>query len=147
MTRLHTLLVAFLVGAVAVFGGGFRCAVLTGAEDNRDVERAVAEVDSLDVPPRISPTDTLTVRMYGMVGPNGCHSFERFDSERSGDRVRVTPVVARVTGEEVACTMAVVPLDRTYAVAPPFEPGTFTVVVPQPDRTDVTATVDVREAE
>jgi hypothetical protein len=143
--KLRTLLVVVLAGTVALSGGGAGCSMLTntGSDDERTVEFLVAEVDSLHVPARIAPTDTLTVRLQGTVGPDGCYSFDRFDTERSADRLTVLPVVKRRTGEEVGCTQAIVPLDRTVEAAPPFAEGTLTVEVPQPDRPDVTAPVEV----
>jgi hypothetical protein len=81
--------------------------------------------------------------MTGIVGPNGCYGFAGFDAERSAHRLRVTPVVARRTGEGIGCTQAIVPLDETHTAVPPFTEGTLTVVVPQADRPDVTATIEV----
>lgn len=144
MMRPHTLFVILLAGIVAAFGSGVGCATLTGVEDKQDLEYDVAQVDSLDVPTRISPSDTLTIRMTGTVGPNGCYSFNRFSVERAPGRLSVTPVVTRATADDVACTMAIVPLDETYTAAPPFEDGELTVVVPQPDRPDVTKTLEVK---
>jgi hypothetical protein len=146
MMRLHAFLVALLVGVVAFLGSGVGCSFLTGtsSDPGRDVEHVVAEVDSLDVPARIASSDTLRVRMSGTVGPNGCYSFDEFDGERTEGRLTITPRVEHVTGDEVMCTMAIVPLDETYMAAPPFEEGELSVTVPQPDRPDVTATVEVQ---
>jgi hypothetical protein len=104
----------------------------------------VAEVDSLIAPSQIAPSDTLSMRLLGTVGPNGCYSFDRFDVERSTDRLTVTPVVEHGTSEEILCSMAVVPLDETHEARPPFEKGTLTIAVPQPDREDVTTTLEVQ---
>lgn len=144
MTCLHTLLVVLLVGAVAAFGSGLGCSTLTGTEDNRNVEQVAAEVDSLDVPARISPSDTLTVRMHGTVGSNSCYSFDHFDVERSTQQLRVTPVVQHVVEEGAACLTVVIPVNEAYTAAPPFEEGTLTVVVPQPDQPAVTVTTEVQ---
>lgn len=147
MMRPRTLLATFLACTVALLGSGAGCSTLTGTEEERAVEHLVAEVDSLDVPAQIASSDTLSIRLSGTVGPNGCYSFDRFDTERSTDRLTVTPVVEHVTGEGFACTMAIVPLDATFAAAPPFEEGVITIAVPQSDRPDVTATVQVTSGE
>lgn len=143
--HVRSLLVVLVTGMVALVAGGAGCSMLTNSDSNegRQVASLVAEVDSIDTPNEIASSDTLTVQFYGTVGPNGCYSFERFDVERSASRLIVTPVVERVTGEDVVCTMAIVPLDVTYTAAPPFEEGTLTVEVPQTDGSEVTATVEV----
>jgi hypothetical protein len=142
MMRSRTLLVPVVVGIVVLIGGGAGCAALTETEEGAEHEHAIAAVDSLQVPDRIAPSDTLSVRMHGTVGPNGCHSFDGFDASRSRDRLTVTPRVEHKT--DGMCTMAIVPLDETYTAPPPFENGTFTIVVPQPDEPDLTTTVEVR---
>jgi hypothetical protein len=149
MRPLRILVGILALATVAVVGGGAGCSMLTNADDDSSptVEPGVATVDSLYAPERVAPSDTLSLRLTGTVGPNGCYSFDGFDVERSPDRLRITPVVAQRTGEGLMCTQALVPLDETYAAAPPFTEGTLTVVVRQPDRPDVTATVDVTAAE
>jgi len=119
--------------------------MLANSDDGTDdaVERGVAEVDSLHAPDQIAASDTLSLRLTGTVGPDGCHAFDGFDVERSEGQLTVTPMVVHRGGQ--MCTQAIVPLDETYAAAPPFSAGTLTVVVPQPDRPDVTATVEVTE--
>jgi hypothetical protein len=134
-----------LLGTVAFVSGGAGCSMLTNSSDDTDdaVERGVAEVDSLHAPDQIATSDTLSLRLTGTVGPNGCHSFDGFDVERSEGQLTVTPMVVHRGGQ--MCTQAIVSLDETYAAAPPFSAGTLTVVIPQPDRPDVTATVEVTE--
>jgi hypothetical protein len=144
MIDLRPLFVVLFAGAAVLLSGGFGCSTLTGSEDGRTVEHLVATVDSLDAPARISPSDTLSVRLRGTVGPNSCYTFDRFDVDRSADRLTVTPVVEHVTKEGTACLTVVIPLSRTYKAAPPFKSGSLTIAVPQPDRPDVTATVEVQ---
>ncbi|MFB6249640.1 MAG: hypothetical protein ABEL97_13830 [Salinibacter sp.] len=145
MRSLRVLIGILALGAVVLAGGGAGCSMLTNANNDSSptVEQNVATVDSLHAPARVAPSDTLNLRLTGTVGPNGCYSFDGFDVERSTDRLRITSVVTHRTGEGLVCTQAIVPLDETYAAAPPFAEGTLTVVVPQPDRPDVTATVEV----
>ncbi len=133
---------AVLVSVVVFTGLGFGCS--TGAQpEEGETEYLVADVDSLGVPAHIAPSDTLSVHIVGTVGPNGCYSLDRIEEERSEGQLTLTPVVRHVTDR--MCTMALVPLEETYEVAPPFEEGTLQVVVPQTEEADVTATVDVKE--
>lgn len=106
----------------------------------------IAEVDRMEVPNRIDPSDTLTVRLLGMVGPNGCYSLGRVTVERASQRVQIMPLVNQVRRQDAMCTMAIVPLDETVRLDPPFAAGTLSIVVPQSEGPAVTATVEVAEA-
>jgi len=144
MLRLRSLGTVLFATLALFLNSGAGCSMLTGTEPQEEDEHVVAEVDSITVPAQSPSSDTLSVRLLGTVGPTGCYSFDRFDVERSADRLTVTPVVAQVTSDNISCTQAIVPLDETYKAAPPFEEGPLTIVVPQPDRPDVTTTVEVR---
>lgn len=143
---LRTTVALFTLGAIAFAGSGFGCSM--GAQPDEDSpEFHVAVVDSIDVPDRIAPSDTLSIRLFGTVGPNGCYSLDRIEEDRSEGQLTVTPVVRYERADDVACTMALVPLDATYEAAPPFEEGALQIVVPQSDEPDVTATVEVTGGE
>lgn len=127
-----------------------------GTETSRSASRRVvsqapssliAEVDSIEAPARIGTTDTLAVRLQGTVGPNGCYSFNRMATERSPGQVRLVPLVNRTARGDAMCTMAIVPLDETVRLDPPFGAGTLTITVPQPNRENVATTVTVTDAE
>lgn len=105
----------------------------------------LAQVDRMDVPDRIATADTLSVHLSGTVGPNGCYSLARIETKRGPNEVTLRPVVQPPTSDDLACTMALVPLDTTHRVPPPFEVGTLSVMVPQTDSPAVTATVKVTE--
>jgi hypothetical protein len=105
----------------------------------------LAQVDRMDVPDQIAPTDTLPVQLSGTVGPNGCYSLDRIETERGPGQVTLRPVVQPPTDEDQMCTMAIVPLDATHRVPPPFEAGTLSVTVPQEDGPAVTDTVEVTD--
>lgn len=120
----------------------------TGAEADASgpgLSRPIAEVDRIEVPDRIGASDTLTVRLLGTVGPNGCYSLERVAVERASGRVQIMPLVDQGRRQDAMCTMAIVPLDETVRLAPPFSAGPLSIVVPQSEGPAVTATVEVRE--
>jgi hypothetical protein len=148
MSHLRTLFVALLCVPFILLASGAGCSMLTGAEtDDQQAEYLVADVDSIDAPSQIAPSDTLRVRLVGTVGSDGCHSFERFDVGRSSGRLTLMPIVKHTTGEGIACTEAIVPLNRTYTAPPPFAEGSLTVTVPQPDQPDVTTSVRVTDGQ
>jgi hypothetical protein len=129
-----------VIGVLVLGGSGLGC----GAPSHSDPDpggTGIATVDSLVAPQRIAPTDTLSVRLIGRVGPNGCYSLSAIEASRTEGDVRLVPRVRHERGG--MCTMAIVPLDATYRVAPPFEPGAFAIEVPQAGRAAVTDTVMV----
>lgn len=135
--------VLLLVGLVWACAGA-ESATDAGASRAPPPAGTVATVDTLIAPARIAPTDTLRLRLRGTVGPNGCYALARIETARNRERLTVRPVVRYRGGEGAMCTMALVPLDASHAVPPPFTEGRLTIVVPQPDGPDVTATVTVR---
>ncbi len=143
------LLAALLVGP-GLLGGGASCGSIASSSPPSAVTGDASALDTarvgrVDVPARIAPTDTLRIHLSGTVGPNGCYSLARIEAVRAPGQVTVTPLVQPPTADDQACTMAVVPLDTTYAANPPFEPGRLSITVPQRDRSPVTDTITVTD--
>ncbi len=149
---LGTFLPAFLLSLAVLACGGTGSArtsatqpAETQSSSGASVDTTLAHVDSIDVPAQIATTDTLSAHLYGGVGPNGCYALARIEEERAPGQVTLLPIVQYSTAEDRMCTMAVVSLDTTHAIAPPFQSGTLTVTVPQSDGPPVTATVEITE--
>ncbi len=106
-------------------------------------DTTLARVNRLGVPSQLAMTDTLAVRLSGTVGPNGCYSLTTVDTRRTSRQVLLRPVVQPPAPTDQACTMAVVPLDTTVRIPPPFSVGPLRLTVPQNNRPAVTATVEV----
>jgi hypothetical protein len=149
MTHLRPLVFGILMGLVALVAGGAGCSMLSNPKsgDSAETEATIADVDSLDVPDAIASSDTLRIRFHGTVGPNGCYSFDRFDVEQSKRKLTITPVVQHPTAENVGCTAAIVPLDRTFTAAPPFSEGQLTFVVAQPNGEEIWTVLEVTESQ
>ncbi len=134
-----------LLACVAFIGSGATCSAASNEaaspDANTPADTLLATVDTVQGPSRIAPTDTLQLRLRGMVGPNGCYSLVRIEKDRTPERVILRPIV-RHSGQSM-CTMAVVSLDETIALAPPFRRGQFRIVVPQTDRPKVRRTIQV----
>lgn len=142
-------LIAMLV-APLLFGSGASCgstsSTASSAPAGPDAPALdTARVARVDVPDRIAASDTLRVHLSGTVGPNGCYSLARIDEARASGRITLTPLVRPPTADDQACTMAVVPLDTTYAALPPFEAGRLAVTVRQKGRSPVRDTVTVAD--
>ena len=129
-----------------IAGGGATCSAASDVAPSPSApetptDTLLATVDTVQAPARLATTDTLRLRLRGMVGPNGCYSLVRIEKDRTPERVILRPIV-RHSGQSM-CTMAVVSLDETIALAPPFRKGQFRIVVPQTDRPKVRRTIQV----
>jgi hypothetical protein len=102
------------------------------------------EVDSISVPSELASTDTLVIRPFGRVGPNGCYSFERFEASKTSSSLDLKLIGELVEGDDIGCLTAIVELDTTYTVPPPLE-GPFEIEIKQPDGSVLTRAVEVKE--
>jgi len=141
-------LVVMLVGPL-LFGGASCGSTASTASSAPNPPHAsaldTARVARVDVPDQIATSDTLRIHLSGTVGPNGCYSLARIDEARASGRLTLTPLVQPPTADDQTCTMAIVPLDTTYAAPPPFEAGRLAVTVRQKGRSPVTDTVTVED--
>jgi hypothetical protein len=140
-------LIAVLAGPL-LFGSGAGCAS-TATTAPSAIPNAppldTARVARVDVPDQIATSDILRIRLSGTVGPNGCYALARIDEARASGRITLTPLVRPPTEDDQPCTMAIVPLDTTYAVSPPFEKGALSVTALQKNGASVTDTVRVAD--
>jgi hypothetical protein len=140
--------VLFLAPAVSACGGpgavqGASASSSAPPASRPPPDTTLARVDRLGVPSQLATTDTLAVRLSGTVGPNGCYSLTTVDTSRTPRQVLLRPIVQPPAPTDQACTMAVVPLDTTVRIPPPFPVGPLRLTVPQNDRPPVTVTVEI----
>ncbi len=101
-------------------------------------------VDSLSAPAAVARTDTLRVRFFGFIGPDGCWSLASVDRQVTTSSLDVTFRGQHQRGGGIACTQMVVYLDRRESVAPPLGGPAFTITVHEPDGSKLTRTVAVQ---
>ncbi len=94
-----------------------------------DTDTFVIRVDSVSAPAAIAPADTITVRFFGSIGPNGCYSLVDAPTTRTPALLEV-----RFNGKRVdaLCIQTPIFLDHTQRLVPPFV-DPFTIRVLQPD--------------
>ncbi|MCW9708031.1 hypothetical protein [Fodinibius salsisoli] len=122
-----------------VIGAG--CSVINGDTQSSTF---TIKVDSINVPSEVASDDTLTVRPFGTVGPNGCYSFERFESSRTSSSLDLKLVGELTEGDDIGCFDAIVQLDTVFKVPPPLE-GSFEINIQQPDESVLSRTVEVKD--
>ncbi|MBK9291223.1 MAG: hypothetical protein IPM52_06325 [Bacteroidetes bacterium] len=66
-------------------------------------EEFLIRVDSIAHPDTVEAAKLFDVRFYGVIGPDGCHRFLRFETELRGDELKVWTVGERSIGEQLMC--------------------------------------------
>ena len=99
------------------------------------VENATTEfmirVDNVVHPSFAASNDSISLRFFGTIGPDGCHSFSHFGVDRSTLQLDITVWGQRSTAS--ACPAVMVYLGgRQYAFVP-GQMGWFKIIVHQPD--------------
>ena len=89
-------------------------------------------VDNIAHPDTVSITDTLKIKFYGTVGPDGCHSFSHFEEHKKTNELEITVWGSR-PNFETACTDVMVFLDGKEYKTLPNKRGLFQIKVVQPD--------------
>jgi hypothetical protein len=102
----------------------------------------VIMVDSIQAPPELVLGDTLVIRFWGEIGPDGCHMFDRFEHAFGPGTLDVTVWGWNSGGP--ACPAIYVYMDGTpLRVVPPGR-GLMEIRVRRPDGTALRDTVLVR---
>ncbi len=112
-------------------------ACFTGCEEEKGQQYDYyrISVDSIEVPDTATAQKTFSVRFYGTVGEDGCHSFSHFNTQRSPGNLDIEVVGQVATGDDLACPDEMVYLDGEPLEMSVSEPGEFTIKVFQPNNT------------
>ncbi|MEA1987550.1 MAG: hypothetical protein U9N76_08700 [Candidatus Marinimicrobia bacterium] len=118
MKKIKYYIFAFVIGILL-----FSC---TNVDDNL----FVIKVDSLNHPTSIAVNDTITFKLFGIIGNNGCYSFSHFDDQ-------IEPLVVDLTvwgnlPTSGGCPDMIVYLNKEYKIAT-TQKGTFFIRIHQPD--------------
>ena len=112
--------------------------------ENIGIHQLVA--DSIEVVDSITTQDTLTVVLSGYTNPDGRLTLSSIETDRTPTGISLTiwVEVERWIGSGV-----MPPFDTSircaYDVLPPFNAGTFSVIVEQPDASQLVTSVEVIE--
>jgi hypothetical protein len=89
-------------------------------------------VDSLSHPDTISVTDTLKIKFYGFVGPDGYHKFSRFEEHKKTNELELT-VWGSKPNFQTACPEVLVYLDGKEYKTVLNQIGNYQIKINQPD--------------
>lgn len=103
----------------------------------------LVNVDSIKHPQSVSLNDTITFKLYGTVGSDGCHSFSHFESLTGPFEVDLK-VWGKVSSLGSACPAVMVYLEgKEYKVAAK-ERGIYSIKIHQPDGSVLKDSVIIR---
>lgn len=137
---MYKLITSYLLSFLLIISMVINCSIIDGGSNT---SAFTVEVDSISVPSEVASSDSLVVRPFGTVGPDGCHSFKRFEASQTPSSLDLQVIGEVVEGDDIACAATIVKLDTTYSVPPPLE-GPFEITVQQPDESISTRTVKVK---
>jgi len=120
----------------------------TGCKKNDNNNDFLIKVDSIVMPDTLSFQDTLYVKFYGMVGPDGCYKFDRFEQVPYETGDLPNSMKFKVWGkheDSENCTQQIVYLDGREISITGLSKGNFFVFVIQPDGTVMSGVVYIKE--
>lgn len=89
-------------------------------------------IDSLSHQDTISVSDTLKIKFYGFVGPNGCHKFSHFEAHKKTNELELT-VWGSKPDFQTACPEVLVYLDGEEYKTVFNQAGLYHIKINQPD--------------
>ena len=120
----------------------------TGCKKDDDNTDFLIKVDSIVMPDTLSFGDTLFVKFYGMVGPDGCYKFDRFEQVPNETSDLPNSMKFKLWGKHENsdnCPQQIVYLDGQEISITGLSKGNFFVFVIQPDGTVMRGVVYIRE--
>lgn len=97
------------------------------------VSQFIVMIDSMQHTPFGALGDTISIKLYGMIGTDGCSSFFRMDEIRTPGGIELTVWGQRVYA--TACPAVIVYLDGKEVRAVMTQMGWYTMSVRQPNGT------------
>ena len=91
-------------------------------------------VDSISHPNTISVSDTLKIKFYGFVGPDGCHKFSRFEEQKISNVLELT-VWGSKPNFQTACPEVLVYLNSEEYKTVLNQIGNYLIKINQSDNT------------
>ncbi len=113
-------------------------------EPEQDYVSFKIKVDKLILPDTISVNDTLVIKFYGTVGPDGCHKFKRFEVTEKQGEIHFTAWGTR-PNFDTACPAVMVYLEGKEYKTKLTEPGSYKIFVHQPDNSVLIDSITVVE--
>ncbi|MBC8321112.1 MAG: hypothetical protein H8E34_10345 [Bacteroidetes bacterium] len=108
-----------------------------------DTVQFIIQIDSIVHPDTINFGEDLSIKFYGLIGTDGCHSFDRFEPEYTQGELAVTSWGVRIIDE--ACTQQMVYMNGSTLLVSDVPAGNLIIKAIQPDGSSIIQSVFVKE--
>jgi hypothetical protein len=115
-----------------IFGSVLLLQYSCSTEPENDYTHFKIMVDSLSHAATISVNDTLKIKFYGFVGPDGCHKFSRFEENKKPNELELT-VWGSKPNFQTVCPEILVYLDGEEYKTVFNQIGNYQIKINQPD--------------
>jgi hypothetical protein len=112
-------------------------------DNGPEVNEFIIQIDSLVHPDTISFGLDMEIKLYGLIGPNGCYEFDKLVPEYTTGKLSVTSW-GKHTIQDL-CTEQIVYMNGKILFVSELSLGNSSIIAVQPDGTTITQNVFVRE--
>jgi len=118
----------------------------SGCDSNKgpDTEEFIIQIDSIVHADTITVGETLSIKFYGIVGPNGCYAFDRLMPEYTDGELATTALGIQTFQD--LCPDQEVYMNGSELVVSDIPAGTLIVKALQPDGSAITQQVFVQDS-
>jgi hypothetical protein len=114
-------------------------------DNGPEIEEFIIQIDSMIHLDTINFGDTLSIKFYGVVGPNGCYAFDEFVVEYFIEANELAVESWGIHTFNDVCTDAEVYMNGRELLVSEIPAGDLIIVAVQPDGTNISQNVYIRE--
>lgn len=129
---------AVMIGLVVIIWSGCK------KDDGPEIENFIIQIDSMVHPDTINFGDTLSIKFYGLVGPDGCYAFNELLAEYFEDAKELAVESWGIHAFNDVCTDGEVYMNGKELLVTEIPVGENTIVAVQPDGPNISQNVYVK---
>ncbi len=114
-------------------------------DNGPNIEEFIIQIDSMVHLDTINSGDTLNIKFYGLIGPNGCYAFDEFALEYSPDDQELAIESIGIHTFNDMCANAMVYMNGRELEVDGFVAGEYVITAIQPDGSSLSQNVYVKE--
>lgn len=110
----------------------FFLAIACNSKKDIQTEEYLIYIDSIQHADTVVAGQAFQLAFYGIIGPDGCSSFDRFEYQIENNKAGIMVIGKRKTGAELACPEYLPMLDGEKLQLKADSTGVFTIEVENP---------------
>jgi len=112
-------------------------------DDGPETEKYIIQIDSIVHPDTVNYGTDVSIKFYGLIGPNGCYAFDEMIPEYVEGELLVVNWGVHTFNDN--CTEAIVYMNGNELLVSEVPAGELVIKAVQPDGTSLTGNVFVKE--